>query len=404
MRLSIAPATDIRRGGLGDQHNLELLVRVFRTLATEGVSLLYAGEMPKAAGRLSTGNPPDFTTACLHLILSERVEVTHGSDGTGADTPAVPCPSPTGFYSLVSWPDSAKIEASVRAQWAGVCSFHSIEAEHLDEPEQAAKDDHHNVRRPVPVPGAFAIDPADFDTNLERRNARARHEEQVRAAEAQRRIITACCLSKVRRVACGSIDFLNMDLDRERVRRTSTITAISHVFVGGRLRDAAGVAPGIFEEFLYAVRHARPIFLIGAGYGAAGAIARWLLKASTITNDSPADAIQPPPEFQKDRCVVSEDTQALHKLLDEWRSKHRLPKDQLLFDDVIQGLANIAQDVANRSRTQSRGRSNILGPVFRNGLTDQDNRTLLRPETGYGTLCELVRKGLETLAKKGTPR
>jgi hypothetical protein len=53
--------------------------------------------------------------------------------------------------------------------------------------------------------------------------------------------------------------------------------------------------------------------------------------------------------------------------------------------DVLDRLWNIVRD--------ARGAKPLSG-LLNNGLTDAENHTLFRPDTGYGEICSLVWKGM----------
>ncbi|MGE3312858.1 MAG: hypothetical protein AB7O66_23055, partial [Limisphaerales bacterium] len=57
----------------------------------------------------------------------------------------------------------------------------------------------------------------------------------------------------------------------------------------------------------------------------------------------------------------------------------------LTLPDVLDGLWRIVGTAR---------RSGNLGQLFNNGLSDEENRSLLGPDTGYGEICRLVWKGL----------
>lgn len=347
LRLGMGNATDILAGGLGDEHNGELLVRLMRPLCRHRVSVLYGGNIPRP------GNEPrvNFTVACLHLLLSERPAQV----GPGCRLARL--------YSVPAWDDTDTVTVETVAEWTDVCSFHRVV------PGQAGLE----VPPPLPPerPPASAEE-ADL-TPAQRLVAREEYRNQREAIRAQREAVRAQCLTRMRQRCCEGFDFELPDPAPDGAK-TERIRPFAHVLFGGRLEKVSGVAPGLFEEALYALRARQPVFLLGVGYGAAGAICRWLL-------DPPA---RRPAELDPDVYLRKPEVARLHRTLTGVRSKRKRSGPTTVVE-VLDGLWEIV-----RSARGSGG----ISAVLNNGLDEAENRRLLDATIGYGEVCGLVWKGL----------
>ncbi len=346
LRLGVGNATDILSGGLSDDHNRELLIRVLRPLCRERVSILYGGALPRPeyAPRVN------FTEACLHLLLSER----SSSDTKGDQTARL--------YSTPAWPASESVTERTIAEWTDVCSFHRVLPRAIGLPV------------PPPIPPDPVLDPADYPTGAERRRFLARHAKRRDAIALSHGVTQARCLTFMRGRCCGPIAFPIADRVND-VDKEISIQAFAHLFLGGRLEKVSGVAPGLFEEILYALEARQPVFLMGAGYGATGAVCRWLL-------DPP---VRRPRELTPGHYLADPAVARLHRELSKRRSSRKGSAGPITLPDVLDRLWRIV-GAARRSRD--------LGRLLNNGLSNNENRRLLESNTGYGEICRLVWKGL----------
>ena len=401
VRLSVGDSTDILDGGYGDQHNRELILRLFRPLARAGVSILYGGMMPDAAGALlawekhpKTGERfVNFTSTCVHVLIAER---DHGEDGTGGEAKHDAEPR---LFSMPAWPESKKVTAELIAKWVDVCTFRPVTPNDLPMPLARTSEGNPSALKPEEDPEEQAPIRTDFDSIAEWKTAVKEHEEKVRRAKEHNEVLAACCLTKMRRMVCETVSFPNLNL-REGDEKSVPVRPIAHVFLGGKLKGWSGIAPGIYEEFAAAVtaKVKQPIFLIGAGQGAAGAIARWLIRAEK--------GLAPrgrPPEFEEKACQANAKKELppkdfdLAKAFAERKDKGLLPEDQW---DLKKILATIEQAVAEVHR-DNQARVD-LGALLNNGLSHEENLQLLDPGTKHGVICELIHQGLVQLARRGS--
>lgn len=382
VRLGIGNATDSLDGGVGDRHNQELVLRLFRPLARAGVSILYGGTMPAAAGPLGWEGTINFTETCLHLLLSERAGDTDGTGMTRRSEVSAAC-----LYNLSVWPGSKAIDPPMIARWSDVCRFRCILPAELPAARRQPRTGEISLGPAVDLPGAFVPHPAGYDRPSQRRRAEEAHACRCREVTEQHAVVEATGLSHLRRLACGPITFPRLERPEGGVPH-DTIRPLAHVFLGGRLNRVNGVAPGLFEEILYALQAGVPVLLLGAGYGAAGAVARWFLQAV----ESPRKPLVRPPEFTPSACLASDRDRATFSTLQAWRARGRLARNQLLLPEVLSGL----------HRQVARVRRSGLAEIFQNRLSEEENQRLLAPQTGYGDLCCLVWKSLNALASDST--
>ena len=133
------------------------------------------------------------------------------------------------------------------------------------------------------------------------------------------------------------------------------IPPAAFVFMGGKLADFSGIMPGIMEEFLHVAGTNVPIYLFGGLGGAAGVIARALC----------ADKSTPCPDdltvawYAKKPCKRKHDD--YNALLAQLEPKD--PKPEEYFDE----LWSLIQ----------KHRAGGLDQLFKNGLSHEENRTLL---------------------------
>lgn len=128
------------------------------------------------------------------------------------------------------------------------------------------------------------------------------------------------------------------------------------VFIGGRLSGFSGIMPGIMEEFLLAARTRKPIFLFGGMGGASGVLARALCTRGKMPRPKKLTL-----DYYRDQAS-SRKQDALKPLLDELERGDPKPKQR--FDE----LWSLIQE----------HRHGDLGRLFKNGLSDSENRKLIR--------------------------
>lgn len=399
VRLAVGNSSDILDGGYGDQHNQELLLRLLRPLARGGHSLLYGGLLPKAAGALSAweqrgqGGEPfvNFTSTCLHVLIAER---NHGGDGTQGQAEASrPAKREARLYSMPVWPESEKIDEKVIAEWVDVCSFRPVTHEDLSGRGADTPDGQRPAWNPRTVPKAQSLERSDFDSTAAWKKAQEDAKAEAQAVADHNEVIQACCLTRMRTMVCDQVFFTNLNPHLGGGRQVAVLP-IAHVFLGGKLKDWSGIAPGLFEEFAAAVRRGRPIFLIGAGQGAAGAIARWLLAAVHASSTNDVGPVARPPEFTVTSCLAGAKNQRLAKVFDEWKRQGWLPRDQWDLKEIL----DVIQDAVDRARggRSAKSRPN-LSVVLNNGLSHETNLRLLAPTSNHRDICSWVHEGLRNL-------
>jgi SLOG cluster2 len=231
--VSVGNAPDILEGGFGDEHNKELLIRLLRPIFRRQVSLLYGGAMPASERELRPWEKPmNFTAVFLDLLLSERSAATAGAPVSR-------------LYNLSAWPFCLDVTESRIAQWTDICSFVTFTQERA------------------------GIDPSLWQKELKRE-----------APTPQQLVNQARCLTAMRKQACAQIQLILPDKP-PKGEQELTISTFAHIFLGGKTAYSSGIIPGVLEEILYALDAKKPVFIIGAGRGAAGLCARWLANPPT---------------------------------------------------------------------------------------------------------------------------
>lgn len=391
VRLSVGDASDILDAGYGDQHNQELVIRLFRPLAKAGVSILYGGMMPKAASALSAWeiNPNsrrrfvNFTSTCVHLLVAERNHLDDGTHGASSDQGHQPR-----LYNMPSWPESENVTPRLIAQWVDVCTFAPVAPGKLPATKPARPFDASSRLKPMTEPSNPAPVRSDFDSAASYLRARDEWEAKAQEAKDHNAVVAACCLTWMRHAACGETFFPDMNPRRVGKARV-LVKPIAHVFIGGKLGKWSGIAPGIFEEFAAAAKAEQPIFLVGAGQGAAGAIARWLLSATEAPKTRQKPSLVRPAEFTVETCRRGARDPRLAGVLAEWKGNGWLPEEQWDLKEILDAI----EGVVARARGVGSAPPD-LGAVLRNGLTHEENLVLLDPDTGHGTICKWIHTGL----------
>jgi hypothetical protein len=135
---------------------------------------------------------------------------------------------------------------------------------------------------------------------------------------------------------------------------------------------AAGIVPGIFEEVFHAMKAGKPLFLIGAGRGAAGLLADWI----------GAPPKKRPDELCIDWYLQNPEAAAVHERI------AKLPASELPGPaEVLDGLWAAIEEVR---------KSGSPSAVLNNRLSDEENRELLTA-TSSRRICTAVWKGVAGL-------
>jgi hypothetical protein len=233
--------------GLGLEHLRELLLRLARPLLRGGASLAYGGDWKE--------REDNFTYEILRLISAEQEDSSAG----GPDSVL-----PIGrLFNHLAWPYYIPVTSRIEAQWINCCRIIRVTQE------------------------LAGIAPADVLTGRED------------PSEPDKIMFnSAITLSAMRRLAT-----IGMSIAVPGVGASETIPPISaRILLGGKITGFAGFVPGLFEEALLALEHARPVYILGGFGGAAESLAKALL----------ADGSSPVREFQTQWQEAS--TPALGKL------------------------------------------------------------------------------------------
>jgi len=242
--------------------------------------------------------------------------------------------------------------------------------------------------KPVAEPTDPAPDRSHFDSAASYLRAREEWEAKVQEAKDHNAVVTACCLTWMRHAVCGETFFPNMNPHRGG-DATEAVRPMAHVFIGGKLEGWSGLAPGIFEEFAAAAKAEQPIFLVAAGQGAAGAIARWLLSAVQGRADGRKPPLVRPTEFTVEACQGGARNTRLAGVFAEWRREGWLPKDQWGLKEILDAIEGVVAQACGVGSAPP-----DLNAVLNNGLTHEENLVLLDPDTGHGTICQWIHVGL----------
>jgi len=369
LRLGIGNATDIHAGGLDDEHNKELLIRLLRPLCQNHLSILYGGAMPEPGVRWGTDTYRlNFTEVCLNLLLSEQSSIQEAADsGSRARSGR----SGARLYNLAVWPDSEKIQERTVAEWTDVCSFLRIswETARLTKPRDL----------PRPDPDLAA----DLSPTMEPRQRKAFLELKTSDIQLERDVAQARCLTYMRQKCCEGFLFPVPDGRKGKpVRRR--VKPDAHLFIGGRLLSSSGVAPGLFEEILYVLENPKSrkgVFIVGAGHGAAGAVAKWLQETP------PQRPVELTVKYHRDD--TKEEGRKVCRLDDAMMEAATSPKSNeppvVTLGSVLDRLWILVSETRPKLG---------LKKLLNNGLSEDENEELLDLETTYSRICQLVWKGL----------
>ena len=163
-------------------------------------------------------------------------------------------------------------------------------------------------------------------------------------------------------------DGFRFRLPGEGLRR---IRPDAFIFMGGRLAEFDGVMPGIMEEFLHAQETPRPIYLFGGLGGAAGVIARALCDAPRAPR---------PRELTLDFYLQQTGSNPLRDYRTMFQELRRGdPQPRPMFDRLWSVIRE--------------HRAGGLHALFRNGLSHEENRTLIATDNTFQAV-RLAWKGM----------
>jgi len=175
----------------------------------------------------------------------------------------------------------------------------------------------------------------------------------------------------------------NLELDAprsahasSRMRRWMAHDSDARIVVGGKETNFAGLMPGIVEEALFHLEVPKPLYIVGGFGGAAKALA--------------------------DAVLRRQDVDTLPATLIETTRDGNFPFDELLDaypEDVQESLEHdVSRDEAKQSYRRIQYEIDQIGKNgtqdgFRNGLDDDENRSLMKSEDS-GEIVRLVIEGL----------
>ncbi len=312
------------------QHQDEALIHLLRPLFRMGADILFGGLPPTAVPRSGT-EPSWSATRNITATLVQLLANERREDGDETGDKKSPAVRGPLIFNVPPWPASRTITPRDEAGWINSCRILYVTPEDAGLPPWPG-DIPHNTEEPPP---------------------------------GYRRYVSRV-LSEMRRRYEGEYR-CRLPAEGERVIRPSAF-----IFIGGKLEDFSGVLPGIMEEFLHASRTQRPIYLIGGLRGAAGAIARALCAAEGAPR---------PPEFTIEHYLAQKSPRALTDY------PALLAEIEAAGDPHPGALLEELWEVIEKHRGSG------LARLFRNGLTDAQNRDLLETANTYDAV-RLVWEGI----------
>jgi hypothetical protein len=327
LAISFAVPPGLGAFGYLGQHLEEAVIYLLRPLLRLGTDLVYGGLAPKRDNS-QTSEPlgmRNMTLTLMNLLNDERGADEVGGGEGGQVAPNVPR---SRLYNMSPWPVYDLISVEDEAAWINTCSIVRVL------PEDA---------------GLTGRAPAE-------------------AKEPQRYLLyRAVVLSQMRRLLANG--FVRQ-APGEAVRR---IQPAAFILLGGKLAGFYGAMPGIMEEFLRAVQHQLPVYVLGGLGGAAGAIAR------ALGSNGRARL----PEFTA-AFYTNSATPKYRMLLNAFRTvgKGRFQPPEDAFDELW--------------KTVRENRGEGIPELLRNGLSLNENLKLLET-TDTMQAVHLVWQGLSKL-------
>ncbi|TLD71706.1 TIR domain-containing protein [Phragmitibacter flavus] len=353
--ISVGNPGDILAKGLWDEHIQELLVRLLRPLLHAQASILYGGTLPKNL----KSSPPwekgiNFTVTMLRLLAGERQPINEHEE-----QPRLYIPTPC---------HELPISAKTIAQWTDICSFVPVTAEDTGIELKS-------LQEPAPP----SPDPEELAalSYTERQKTQREYEDAKNEYHVRRRAIEARAYSAMRRKVCDSKSLLVCSLpdSLSDTLGTKRVKTHAHILIGGKLLGFAGIMPGLFEEFLHAVRAKKPIYLISEYGGAAALLAKWLIH---------------PPAKQPPELTIEYYKQHSEKYAETFLELEKLPTTLPKMptpQDAFDKLRGYIDQVSGHGD---------LAKIFRNGLTHYENLDLLSAGNS-GTISRLIWTGIGNL-------
>lgn len=292
------------------QHLEEALIYLLRPLLRLGVDIMYGGLLPKR-DQVEKGTGRNMTVMLMNL-LNDEISVA-GIEGVREKRTKAPVAKPSRLFNPTSWPVNKGIAPEDEATWISSCSIYQVKPKHAD------------------LEGA---EPEDKTPRY--------------------RAWQGLVLSRFREIMGEGFDCPVPGDSGRRVQPSIM------VFVGGKMAGFYGSVPGIMEEFYWAVKHQRPIFLLGGFGGATGALTNVLL-----SDTEPDDGAFHTDYYRKSDGKLGKDDPTYTSLLQGYEEmkveddRHPNHKLKALWDLLVQA------------------RTTGTAKLCRNGLSEDDNRKLM---------------------------
>jgi hypothetical protein len=308
---------DLAAIGTLPQHQDEALIHLLRPLLRLGADLSYGGVSPKETADASAkpSATRNITAALLRLVSEERPEDSEAGSSPGS-SPKVKSRGSL-LFNVCAWPRYEKISAADEAAWINsyrILRFDPTQARLRAWTQRVPSADE------TPPPGYLRV--VALTTNA------------VRAGVSKG---FNCRLP-------GAGEY--------------AVKPSAFIFIGGKTSEFSGIMPGIMEEFVYAARTKRPMYLLGGLGGAAGVIARALGDNATAPR---------PPELTVKYYLKQKSWSKLSNfpaLFAELKPKD--PRPEPLFDELWALIR--------------KHRKTSLDELFRNGLSHEENQALIATE------------------------
>jgi len=361
--LSAGTPGDILATGQSEEHIAELLTRLLRPLVSAGASLLYGGRLPETFRPEKPWNESlNFTALLLSIMLSERE--TSGIRGNSSSSPLV-----SRLILPVAWYARSSVSKREIAQWLDICSIVFLN-------EQETGIDPGELPSKPTEPSAEELEELD---GPQKRKAREEYRKQLDEFRNVQAAVTGVSLSAMRRKICdGSLEVGLPDVNQPP---TIGLHSTAHILIGGTTSNFSGIMPGVFEEAFHAVQEKKPVFIIGACGGAAGILAKHLIKLTGRT--TPAPVPKAPPEFTAKNYEKQE---KFGRLLLGIKHKAITSNPNDAFKDLWAALCAV-HDLES------------LAGLLNNGLTGEENHRLLSAGS-FGEIADLIGKGIALVAAK----
>ena len=224
--LSYGHSTELNSLGYLPQHLEEASIYLLRPLLRLGADIMYGGTLPKRGEMDSSVRNMSLT---LMNLLNDELSSTNARSVAPNDSKKESNDvhlTPSRLFLPIAWPKSEEISAEDEATWISTCSVIRLEPHEV------------NLNGKKPDQGT-----PEYDA------------WRARLLSYSRELMGSG-------FACP----VPGNLKRQ-------VIPAATIFIGGRFSEFSGCMPGIMEEFIYALRNKRSIYLLGGFGGAAGILA-----------------------------------------------------------------------------------------------------------------------------------